>query len=408
MKKYFSHISGLFSYRVIIPAMIVLLASAGAFAMIKTAPKAHKRAPTAETPFVETKVFEKGTHRIQVSAMGTIVAAHKISLEARVSGNVISVSESFIPCGCFQKGEEILRIDRQDYDLALSEVKAEVTNAEYNLKIEHGYQNVAEHEWNLLKKSAKGTVKEAALALRKPHLEKAKADLTAAKAKVRKALLDLERTKITAPFAAMVETKSTDIGATVNSQEALATLVGTDEFWVQVSVPVDRLDWITFPSGDGTPGAKVDITSGSSDHTSQREGLVIRLLPSLESEGRMARVLVSVKDPLNLARNPNLKPMLLDSYVTVYIDGREIDDAYCIPREAFRENGKIWIMTAEGRLDVRQVNPVWRDAESVLIKEELRPGEEVIMSFLSTPVQGMKLRTIDSTIENTANKDGNS
>lgn len=405
MKNVFPHIPDAFSFKVIIPTVIILLASVGAFAMIKTAPKANKRPPVTMAPTVTTKTFTQGTHRVEVSVMGTVVAAHKIILESRVSGNVQSVSKTFVPGGFFQADEEILRIDQQDYELALSEVRAEVTTAEYDLTVEKGHQNVAGREWDLLKKSAKGTTQEANLALRKPHLEKAKADLAAAKAKLRKAQLDLERTRITAPFAAMIETKSTDLGATINSQEALATLVGTDEFWVQVSVPVDRLGWIKFPT-DETLGATASIVSGSNGHISRREGQVTRLLPSLEDEGRMARILVSVKDPLNLQAHPDVKPLLLGSYVNVFVEGNELNNAYSIPREAFRDNGKLWVLNNENTLEIRTVTPVWRNASSVLINEGLAPGERVIVSSISAPMQGMKLRTVTAPTKTAESKEG--
>lgn len=395
MKNISSRISAVFSVKILIPAVIVLLAAVGAYAMIKTAPKALRRPPATVLPTVEVATYELGAHDVRISVMGTVVAAHEVTLESRVTGEVVSVSETFAPGGFFQAGEEVLRIDPQDYELALSEVKAEVITAQYDLKVEQGYQNVAGREWNLLKKSAKGTSQEADLALRKPHLEKAKADLAAAKAKLRQAEIDLERTHITAPFAAMVEEKSTDMGAMVTSQEALATLVGTDEFWVQVSVPVDRLDWIELPSANGTSGAMATVVSGTNGHTSRRQGQVIRLLPSLESEGRMARVLVAVKDPLNLQGDPSLKPLLLGSYVKVFIDGGKLADSYAIPRTAFRDNSKLWVLGQDGSLDIREITPAWRDGETILLSEGLAPGERVVLSSLSTPMQGMKLKAAE-------------
>ena len=298
MKAIFTKTRALFSLKVTIPVLIILLAAVGAYATIATAPQARKRMPAAILPTVETEAVSLKDYRVWVPVMGTVQAARQITLEARVSGEVETVSPTFVPGGYFEQGEEMLTISPEDYELALSEVRAEVTNAQYELKVEQGYQNVSAREWDLLKGSAKGTESESELALRKPHLEKAKAALKAAQSKLRQAQLDLERTHITAPFAAMVETKSTDIGATISSQEALATLVGTDEFWIQASVPVDRLDWIDLPVGGQAEGGVVRIISGSGSRQSVREGRVVRLLPALESEGRMARLLISVKDPV--------------------------------------------------------------------------------------------------------------
>jgi len=388
MKVELSRTKRWFRPRAVIPVVIVFLAAAAAFSLIATAPRAAKAPPRSTAPAVAVGVFEKGPQQVTVSVMGTVTAAREISLKSRVAGEIVSVSEAYVPGGMFAKGEVMLRIDVKDYELALREIRAEVTEAEYNLKVEQGYQNVAGREWDLLKESSGGTEAEADLALRKPHLEKAVADLEAARAKLDQARLDLKRTVITAPFAAVVRDKSVDAGAMVSAQETLATIVCTDEFWVQASIPVDRIGRISLPNGD-TPGSAATVVSA--DGRTRRAGRVIRLLPALEDEGRMARILISIPDPLNLAGEPDVQPLLLGSYVSVLVDGGRIDDGIAIPRSAFRDNGRIWVMTAEGTLDIRTVTPVWRDTQSVILTQGLEEGEQVVLSSLSAPVQGMSL-----------------
>jgi len=395
MSNMISRLVGSTGVKVAFPVLIVLLAGMGAWAMIATAPKARRMAPPVTVPVVEASTFARGAHPVTVSVMGTVVAAHEISLAAQVEGRVVSASDGFVPGGFFRLGEEILRIDPSDYELALREARSAVTDAQYDLKVELGYQNVAAREWKLLEKSAKATTQDAELALRKPHLEKAQADLEAARAKEQQAALNLSRTTIVAPFPAVIESVSANVGAMVSSQQALATLVGTDEFWVQATVPVDRLDRIRLPGPDGTPGADAVVTAGSGAAAVTRTGRVVRLLPSLESEGRMARVLVSVADPLNIQGDPALRPLLLGSYVKVDIDGGQVADSYAIPRKAFRDNGRLWILGADGALEIREVSPVWRDADTVLLTEGLAGDERVVLSSLTAPVAGMRLTTAE-------------
>lgn len=380
--------SKVFRLRVVLPACVLILGVAGAFVMVATAPKAAKRTPVVAAPVVAVKSYARQSWPVRLQVMGTVIAAREISLEPQVSGKILGVSEAFVPGGFFDKDEEVLRIDPTDYQLSLNEVEAEVTDALYDLKVEQGHQNVASREWALLRKSSKATDTDAELALRKPHLEKAEADLAAARAKLEQARVDLQRTRITAPFPAMVAEKSVDIGATVSTGDGLATLVGTDECWVRVSVPVDRLQWITMPDSDHA-GSQARI---SDNRGGDYAGEVIRLLPSLEDEGRMARVLVSVRDPFNLQNDPHRKPLLIGSYVNVVIDGGSLPDSYAIPREAFRDNSRIWVLLGDGTLDIRTVQPVWRDSERVYLKKGLEDEEQVVLSNISAPIEGMKLR----------------
>ncbi|MGE4421333.1 MAG: efflux RND transporter periplasmic adaptor subunit [Pseudodesulfovibrio sp.] len=399
MNLYFNKLRAIFSLKALVPLAIVVAAGAGSYFTLVSAPKAKMRPPQVIRQSVETRPMARTDHRVLVDVMGTVTAAREIDLQSQVSGKVVKVSDNFVPGGFFEAGEDILNIDAKDYELALREVEAEVTEAEYDLKVEQGYQKVSAREWALLQEAGQSTEAEADLALRKPHLAKANADLRAARAKLEQARIDLSRTRVAAPFPAMIESKDTDLGAAVAVQGSLATLVGTDEFWIQASVPVDRLGWINLPSATRPEGSKAQIISGVGAGGSVREGRVVRLLPSLEDEGRMARVLIAVRDPLNLEGRPGVKPLLLGSYVSVKIEGDELRGVYAVPRTAFRDNSQVWVLADDGTLDIRTIDPVWKDEENIVIREGLAPGERIVMTDLAAPVQGMLLKAVDDESE---------
>ena len=67
-------------------------------------------------------------------------------------------------------------------------------------------------------------------------------------------------------------------------------LVGTDNFRVRVSLPVDRLGWIKFPDNKGEGGAEATVVQQSSlGKIVEKQGRVVRVLGDLETAGRMAR-----------------------------------------------------------------------------------------------------------------------
>ena len=152
-----------------------------------------------------------------------------------------------------------------------------------------------------------------------------------------------------------------------------------------------------FPSATGdTPGSTATVISGSGKNANAIKGEVIRLLPGLEEDGRMARVLIQIKDPLNLQGDPQRKPLLLGSYVNVSIDAGELTDSYAIPRSAFRDDAKLWVLGENGALDIREVAPVWRDENTIYLQDGLKPGEQVVLTTLSAPVAGMKLQAANT------------
>ena len=379
-----------------------------------SAPRTKKRPPVKLSPTVLIQTVKPSGYQIIVTAMGTVIPAREVVLKSRVSGEIVEIHPEFTEGGFLKKDTRILQIDPQDYELALARKRSTVTDAEYALKLELGHQVVAKREWELLNQGKAALDMEKELALRQPHLDKVRADLSAAEAELKAAMLDLERTHITLPFNAMVRSKSVDRGSQVTPQEPLAELVGTDAYRVQASLPVDRLEWIDVPVQTGDHGSKARIIYGRGNECS---GKVIRLLGDLAAEGRMARILVEVADPLGLnASNRNRTPLLIGEYVRVKIIGRKLDNVFQIPRTALKDNSNIWIVGENQTLEIRKVRPVWRDADVVLLQDGLKPGERLIVSDLPAPVEGMTVRVeplksemkSDQPVKEKAAKDGNS
>ena len=378
--------------KITLPILIIIVALLAALYIGRTAPKARRTPPVREAPLVEVMPARHTSQRVTVPAMGSVIPAREITLKSQVAGDIVKISPRFTEGGHLKAGEEILKIDDQDYRLAVAEQRSAVVSAEYALKLELGRQDVAQREWKLLN-GGEGSqdTPDSELALRKPHLEKAEADLGAARAAMKRAELDLARTTIRAPFNCIVRTKKVDLGSHVSSQDQIAELVGTDEYRVRASVPLDRLRWISIPRGGNDGGSKARIVYGNGSGY-ERRGSVVKLLGELEEEGRMARVLIAVADPLNLTSPENTKaPLLIGEYVRVEIEGPELERVVALPRSALRDGRDIWIADAENSLDIRRMDIVWRGEATVLVRDNLRDGERIIITGLSAPVQGMKV-----------------
>ena len=377
--------------KVVLPLLVLVAAVVVALYIGSTSPQARRIPPVRQASLVETLTARHTSQRVTVPAMGSIIPAREITLKSRVTGDIIKINPRFTEGGHLKAGEEILKIDEQDYRLIVAEQRSQVVSAEYALKLEMGRQDVAQREWELLGGGAPHTALDSELALRKPHLEKAQADVTAARAAMQQAELDLARTTIRAPFACIVRTKNVDLGSHVSLQDQLAELVGTDTYRVQASVPVDRLKWISIPRSGNDQGSKVRIIYGNGI-VYERKGVVTKLLGDLEEEGRMARILIDVDDPLNLNSPKSTKPpLLISEYVRVEIEGPSLEDVIALPRTALRDGGNIWIAASDDTLDIRSADIVWRGEELVMIKNSIADGERIIITDLSAPIKGMKI-----------------
>jgi hypothetical protein len=79
----------------------------------------------------------------------------------------------------------------------------------------------------------------------------------------------------------------------------------------------------------------------------------------------------------------------------VDIEGRVLEDVVALSRDALRDGNRVWIATPEDTLDIRPVDVAWRDAHMVYLGGGIAAGEKIILSDISTPIQGMEVRIAD-------------
>lgn len=112
----------------------------------------------------------------------------------------------------------------------------------------------------------------------------------------------------------------------------------------------------------------------------------------LDPDGRMARVLVEVEDPLGLIpANANRPRLLLGAYVTVDLVGYRMPDSFIIRRESLRHSNCVWLRRPDSTLEIRPVTVLWKNRDTVVIGEGLEAGEQLITSSLSFASDGMKV-----------------
>ncbi len=170
-----------------------------------------------------------------------------------------------------------------------------------------------------------------------------------------------------------------DTGAKISESTVLAKLVGTDAFWLQLTLPAEQLQWVKIPSNSGEEGSSVKIFSQGNTGNSYRTGRVIRLSAALEEQGRMAQLLVKMDDPLCLKNENSDKPkLLLGSYVRAEIEGITIPSGVRLDRAHLHEGNSVWLMDNNGMLDIRQVDVLFRGRNHVIVDGGISGGERLV------------------------------
>ena len=373
--------------------LVILVIGVLAFVTLKnTKPEAEKSERIDRGVLVEWESVSKGSQKIWIDARGKVIPGRQVTLGAEVNGKVRTLGKGLNVGAHFKKGELLVKIDAGDYKLALEQQLAMVDSARTQLEIEEGRKKIAEKEWEIFNQGQAENTN--SLATREPQIRTARTGLRSAKSSLKQAKRTISKTILRAPFDGVVRAKAVEIDQIVGPGTPMLTFVGTDNFTVRVSIPLDKLAYIDLPSVDGKKqGAPVKVTQIIGDDMKiEKEGRVTRVLSDVDPGGRMARILVSIDDPLGLARdNGNPLPLLLESFVDIAIEGKEIASAFEVPRSALREDNTVYVYE-NGVLAIKTVELLWKRRDTVLLSKGLVGGEKIVVSPLSAAVEGMKLR----------------
>ena len=373
---------------VFIPALICLAGIAFAGLMIATRPEAERNDAESRGTPVQVQALAATSESITINVQGQVIPAREITLQPELSGRVVWMNDELVPGGRLNAGDTALRIDPRDYRAALEQRRAQVESGHLSVSQEESRRVIAEREWALLERERGGaSTRGRELALREPQARAAQASLRASQSALRSARTNLSRTTLTVPFDAFVQMERVEIGQLVGPSSQLATLVGTEHFWVRAAVPMEQLSWIQLPAGE-QPGAHVRVVQHVGESAEiVREGRIIRLLGDLDPVGRMARVLVEVDDPLG---EPGELPLLIGASVDIEIEAGTLDGVYRIPRSALHPADQVYLF-GEGALDIRDVEVAWREHESLLVRG-LTDADELVLSDVVPAIAGTALR----------------
>ena len=377
MKNFLKHLLSILIGIAILSAGIL-----GAIRFVKTKPEAKKR-PTMSSmvPVVETIPLTASSQTLKIDCLGTVIADKDAAIQPEVTGRITVVNPKLVEGELIKKGEVLVEIDDTDYKLALLTAEANLLKAKSSYRIEEGQQDVVRHELKLMGDQESGNYRD--LMLREPQLKSAEAAIKSAQAAVESAKAKLARTKIAAPFDAVVVATEADIGDYAQPSKTLIELAAVDRYFIRASVPLSALEPLP-KLGKQPYFAEITLSDGST-----RNAETYKLLPDLTEKGRMARILLSAEKPYDAK---HARPLLLNEVVRVNITGEIADNASLIPRKYLRDGNVLWMVDADRKLHVLPVELLQGYSDQVLVRINAEPGMELVITDLISSVDGMQLR----------------
>ncbi|MGB0155927.1 MAG: efflux RND transporter periplasmic adaptor subunit [Luminiphilus sp.] len=352
-------------------------------------------APSVQPPrpiSVEVVPAVRTTTRPTVVAFGEVRPGIRTQLVAQVGGKITSIAPAFIEGGRFAPDDVLLTIEDTDYRAAVDERRARVAAAQVDLE-----QALADAD--VARKQLAGQKSPSPLALKKPQVARAESALKAAETALALAITNLDRTRISLPFAGRVESQSADLGQYVNPGKVLGSVFGTDVAEVRIALTTNQLSALGIPIGfDGgeVGGLPTTLSASLGGAVYRWQGVLTRVDAAIDPTTRTVYGTVQVQDPYGLAQSTSGMPLAVGLYVDAEIEGRLVADGIQIAAEGLRAGDEIFVLDGEGLLDIRQVDVIHRSRHSALLASGVEAGEQVIVSAIRNPVRGMRIEAMDT------------
>ncbi len=373
----------------------------------------------------------------RVVGHGNVTPGKAWEAVAEVSGTVVFRHPELQRGTILPAGTELLRIDPADYRLAVAEIEANIraVNAQIALldvRADNTKRSLAIEERSLA--LARTQLKRTRELLRRGAVPQSEADreersvlageqavqnlrnavrLLPAERAAQRAQRDrlmsqletarrnLSRTTIVAPFTCRIAAVNVAVAQFAARGQVLVEADSLDVAEVIAQVPMSKVLALLQSRAGPPPEARTAIPQLREDIRAVvrlHSGEVVvewparfsRMSDTVDPRTRTVGVIVAVDQPYRQARAGRRPPLVKNMYVEVELRGPPRPDALVIPRAALR-GGRVYVAGPDDRLEIRAVEVDFAQANFVVLRQGLGPGERVVISDLPFAAAGMLL-----------------
>ncbi|MBR9828300.1 MAG: efflux RND transporter periplasmic adaptor subunit [Oceanospirillales bacterium] len=371
----------------ILPLIVIVALGAVSWLIYNNPPEVQRGKPPApERISVDVQVLATAPFKVQVKSYGRVQPRTQSTLLPQVSGQIVWLNPDFRAGGFFDAGEELIRLDSRDYAADVSQSDAALMSARQALAEEQARSAQAAADWERLGNTGKAPP----LVLRTPQLNAAKASVASAEAALAIAKLNLERTRIRAPYSGRVLDAAVDLGQVVSSGTTLGQIYAVDVLEVRLPLQNRDLAYLRLPEEYRVEGAepfqpKVEIRSDLI-RPERWQGRVVQTEGAIDETSRQLHVLAQIDDPYGQKAMDRV-PLKVGEYVTALIEGIEVESALLIPNKAIYQGSYVYLVEA-GVLQRRDVSIAWQNETEALIAQGLNAGDQLVLTSLGQVVSG--------------------
>ncbi|MEM1087925.1 MAG: efflux RND transporter periplasmic adaptor subunit [Pseudomonadota bacterium] len=381
---------------IIVTVLTIIIVGIGGFyllTVLQPEPEQVDEPPVGLSVFAEPIV--RDDLQFTVNVQGEVRPQREIIVAPQISGRIAYVSPDFIDGGIIQRGQVLVRLEADDYELGVVRARSLVASAEQRLAREKAEADIAVQDLIDL-----GIDDPSPLARREPQMADAEAALESAKAQLAEAELALRRTAVLAPFTGRVREESVDIGQFASPGQSLGRIFATDVVEVVLPLNDDEMGRLGLPLAfaetDRVKGPEVVFTAAVGGTQREWRGRVTRTAAAINSRTRLINIIAELDDPFGEGADDGA-PMAPGLFVEASILGRSVDGVLISPRGALRSGDKVYVGEPEkGELQIYSVETVFSTPEAAWFRSnEIEPGMLAVVSPIQAAFNGMNITVLE-------------
>jgi RND family efflux transporter MFP subunit len=322
-----------------------------------------KGEPVAQVVSIENLAVTPET--VKVAAFAEIRPRWSAELRASVSGRIQEVHESALAGERVEADTTLISIDHSQYAADLSAAELALKEAQLGLSKAEKATAVARKQFK-----RNGTKPPNELALHLPELRIAEAAVESANARVAASRRQWEDTTVKAPFAGYIVERFVSPGQSVNVGDPLVKLV--DDQMFDLVAEVGRSDWLLLQQ----PVAGLEASVLNQDGELIARARIRQGGGFLDQKTRQYRIFLEITDSGEAT-------VLSGDFVRVLLPGITVPSALNIPESSLTQEGYVWYVDGEDRLQREAPEVLFRRQNRIVIRA---PEGAVALRVAITPL----------------------
>lgn len=346
--------------------------------------------PKPEPARLETRVIEvsRQDYPIMIDTQGILQPIQTAQVTSQVTGRLASWTPQFEVGNFVQQGEILAIIDPVDFEAEVARTTAALARTEAALAQEEARARQAKANWDEL-----GFEMEASpLVLREPQLKEAKANLASAQADYEQATLSLARTKIRAPFDAIVLERQAGIGEQIGPSTSLGLLAATDAAEVRLALSPRQLAVLDEEAfGEQREVIFTDaLNPALVNH--QWTATLRRPEGRLDEVTREVFVIARIEDPFGIYSEH--RQLRIGQPLRAQFRAKTLENVIAIPRQALRNVDEV-VEIVDGKINRVTIEPIWVAPDELIVREPFPQGALLATSRLPFAPNGAPVTILE-------------